>query len=63
MIKNLKIFLACWAMVVVVAILVVLFMYIFGLFEILEIYIWIHFTVGAIFIILFCWPYFSKKIK
>ena len=63
MIKNLKVFLACWAMVVVIAILVVLFMYILGLFEILEIYIWIHFTVGATFIILFCWPYFSKKIK
>jgi uncharacterized membrane protein len=61
--KKLKVFIACWGTVVAVAILCSMFLIIFGMNNKLELFFYLHFTIGAVIIFFIFWPFYSKRLK
>jgi len=49
--------------VVAFAIIFSTFLVLFGLNDKIEMFFYLHFSAGAIFIFLIFWPFYSKRIK
>jgi len=61
--KKIKIAIACWATVVVIAIIFSIFLVLLGMKDKIELFFYLHFSVGAILIFLIFWPFYSKRMK
>jgi hypothetical protein len=61
--EKLKIVMACWATVVLVAIIGSLALIVFRLETWLAVFFKLNFTVGAVAIFLIFWPFYSKRMK
>lgn len=63
MMRKIKIIIACWATVIVETIIVSLIFVLLEMEDKLESFFYLNFTVGAAFIFLLFWPFYSKRMK
>ena len=63
MLRKLKIIIACWGTVIALAIIVSIFFVLLGMEEKIELFFYLHFSVGAVVIFILFWPFFSKRMK
>jgi len=63
MVRKIKIIMACWATVVVVAIIVAALLVLLGFQDKIETFFYVHFTGGAALIFIILWPVYSKRLK
>jgi len=61
--RKLKIFIACGGTVVAIALIISSFFALIGIEDKIELYFYLHFTIGAVVIFLIFWPFYSKKMK
>lgn len=61
--RKLKIFMACWGTVAALAALFTILLIIFGMINRIELFFYLHFTIGAVIIFLIFWPFYSKRLK
>lgn len=61
--KKLKIFMACWAIVGVSAIIISALLVLFGMEAKMQIFFYIHFSIGAVVVFIIFWPFFSKRLE
>jgi len=61
--RKVKITLACWGTVVAFAIIFSTSLVLFGLNDKIEMFFYLHFSAGAIFIFFIFWPFYSKRMK
>jgi len=63
MLRKLKIIIACWGTVIALAIIVSIFFVLLGMKEKIELFFYLHFSVGAVVIFFLFWPFYSKRMK
>jgi uncharacterized membrane protein len=61
--RKIKITIACWGTVVVIAIIFSMLLVFFGMNDKLELFFYLHFSIGAIIIFFIFWPFYSKRLK
>jgi len=61
--KKIKIAIACWGTVVAAAIIFSMLLVFFGMKSKIELFFYLHFSIGAVIIFLIFWPFYSKRIK
>ncbi len=62
-IRKLKIFMACWATVAVIAIVIDSLLVFFGMAKWIGMFMYLYLSVGAIIIFILMWPFYSKRLK
>ena len=61
--NKLKIFMACWASVIVLVIIIGAFMVLFGMEAHMQTFFYIHFSIGIVIVFIIFWPIYSKRLK
>jgi len=61
--RKIKIIIACWGTVVATAIFITIFLVLLGMEDKIELFFYLHFSVGAVIIFLVFWPIYSKRMK
>ena len=61
--RKVKIFIACWGTVVAIAIFFSVVFVILGMEDKIELFFYLHFSVGAVAIFFVFWPFYSKRLK
>jgi hypothetical protein len=61
--RKLKLIIACWGTVVAIAIVFSTIFVLIGMKDKIELFFYLHFTVGAVLIFYIFWPFYSKRIK
>jgi len=61
--RKLKIIIACWGTVVVIAIIISFFIVLLGMEDKIKLFFYLHFSVGVVIIFILFWPFYSKRMK
>ncbi|WP_041280503.1 hypothetical protein [Desulfosudis oleivorans] len=61
--RKIKIIFACWGTVVGIAIVSSMLLILFGMEEKIEVFFYLHFSVGAVIVFILFWPFYSKRMK
>ncbi len=61
--RQIKIIVACWGTVAAIAIIVSIFLVLFEMGDKIELFFYVHFSIGSGVIFFLCWPFYSKRMK
>ncbi len=61
--RKIKIIIACCGTVISIAIIFSILLILLGLEERIELFFYLHFTVGTVIIFFIFWPFYSKRLK
>lgn len=61
--RKAKIIIACWGTVVAIAIIISIFFVILDMEDKIELFFYLHFSIGAVVIFFLFWPFYSKRMK
>ena len=61
--RKIKIIIACWGTVISIAIIFSILLILLGVEDGIELFFYLHFTVGAVIIFFIFWPFYSKRLK
>ena len=61
--RKLQLIIACGATVVATGLILATVLILLGKSELIELFFYLHFSVGAAIIFFVFWPYYSKKMK
>ena len=61
--KKFKVFMACWATVIVLVIIVSFFLVLFGMRDKIESYFYFLFSIEAVVIFILFWPFYWKRLE
>lgn len=61
--QNIKVFIACGGTLVALALIITSLLALIGLEDKIEMFFYLHFTVGAVVVFLVFWPFYSKRMK
>ena len=61
--RKVKIIIACWGTVVAIAIIISFLLILLGMEDKIELFFYLHFSLGAVTVFLIFWPFYSKRLK
>jgi uncharacterized membrane protein len=61
--RKLQLIIVCGATVVATGLIITTVLILFGRTDLIELYFYLHFSIGAVIVFIIFWPYYSKKMK
>ena len=61
--RKIKLIVACWGTVVATAIIFSLLLVLLGMEDKIELFFYLHFSIGAVAIFIIFWPFYSKRLR
>ncbi len=61
--RKFQLIIACGATVVATGLIFTIFLILIGRVDLIELFFYLHFSIGAVIIFFIFWPFYSKRMK